>query len=108
MVGGGGEWGGAYSFVACLSRLSIGHASFSRDGALFLLVNGDTSNILGARYDSSAYLVFFFRFFSKMQSPFPLQPPVATMSPRRMAIVIQGTHLVFPMVWEIMLSEDVL
>ena len=45
--GEGGRWrgaGGAYSFVAYLSHLTIDHASLSRHGAPFLLLI-ETSNI---------------------------------------------------------------
>ena len=41
---GGGWGGGAYSFVACLSHLTIDHASLSRRSTV-LAPNRDTSNI---------------------------------------------------------------
>ena len=39
-----GGWGGAYSFVACLSHLTIDHASLSRRSTV-PTPNRDTSNI---------------------------------------------------------------
>ena len=41
---GGGEGGGAYSFVACLGHLTIDHASLSRRSTV-PTPNRDTSNI---------------------------------------------------------------
>ena len=56
--GGGGEGagagGGAYSFVACLSHLTIDNASLSRRSTV-PTPDRDTSNIWGAHYDSSIY-----------------------------------------------------
>ena len=69
MTGGGG----AYSFVACLSHLTIGHASLSRRSTA-PTPNRDTSNILGAHY--------VFSLCSKgtfcLSYPLPVSPSVAT------------------------------
>ena len=45
---GRGEYGGTYSFVACLSRLTIDHASLSRRSTV-LTPSRDISNKDGGR-----------------------------------------------------------
>ena len=59
-VGGGrvqrGRGGGAYSFVACLSRLTIDHTSLSRRSTV-PTPNRDTSKHLGAHNASSIYYI---------------------------------------------------
>ena len=70
--GGGGQKGvgGAYSFVACLSHLTIDHASF-RDGAPFLLQH---LQHLGAHYGSSIYYIK----IVCLSYPRPVSPSAAT------------------------------
>ena len=63
--------GGAYSFVACLSPLTIDHASLSRRSAVSL-PNRDTSNI--------SALITLFAYIYNMETfllshPLPVSPP---------------------------------